>query len=772
MQKIHFLIFLSLIHIAVYGQTINDASSVLWYKTPASSWNEALPVGNGKLGAMVFGGINNERIQLNEETIWTRNAMIEDKKNEKKYIPEIRKMLFDGKITEAEKLTIDKILSPRLPSGTNTYQTLGDIRIEFENYGKVHNYIRELDIKSAIARISYTAGKVNFTREIFSSAPDDALLLKFSADKPGQISFKLKLDRPGGNPEISYNNTGNIIMKEHIGNGHGVHMETHLKINSEGGEISQDGNSISVKNANEVIITLVAATDYRGGNPEQLCDEKLSKIKGKNYKTIRSAHIKDYQNLFNRVKLELGSSSAGYFATNERLDALKRGSSDPDLIELYFQFGRYLLISSSRPGSLPANLQGIWADGMKPPWNADYHTNINVQMNYWPAEVTNLSECHLPLFDFTEKMIPNGQKTAKTVYGSKGFVVHHTTDVWFPTSPFGSPRYGMWPMGGAWLALHPWEHYLYTGDLEFLEKKAWPIMKEASLFFNDFLVEDPETGWLVSGPSMSPENTYFDAKGNAVSMDMGPTMDQEIIFNLFKNTVEASKILGKDEKLRKTLEKKLEKLAPVQIGENGTIMEWRKDYEEAEPGHRHMSHLFALYPGTQFSFAKTPELMEASRKTLERRLSSGGGHTGWSRAWIINFYARLHNGNEAYNNIRALLIKSTLANMFDNHPPFQIDGNFGGTAGIAEMLLQSHAGEIILLPALPDEWDKGKVDGLVARGGFQVDIEWDNGKLARVKVLSKLGNTCYLSSEEKVLKLNTEKGLSYILNQNLEVIDE
>ncbi len=772
MQKIHFLIFLSLIHLAIYGQTSNDASHILWYKTPASSWNEALPVGNGKLGAMVFGGINKERIQLNEETVWTHNGLIEDRENGEKYISEIRKMLFDGKITEAEKLTIDKILSPRLPSGTNTFQTLGDINIEFENYGRVHNYIRELDIKSAIARVSYTAGKVNFTREIFSSAPDDALLLKFSADKPGQISFKLKLDRPGGNPEINYNNTGNIIMKEHVGNGHGVHMETHLKINPEGGEISQDGNSISVKNANEVIITLVAATDYRGGNPEQLCSEKLSKIKGKNYKAIRSAHIKDYQNLFNRVKIELGSSSAGYFATNERLDALKRGSSDPDLIELYFQFGRYLLISSSRPGSLPANLQGIWADGMKPPWNADYHTNINVQMNYWPAEVTNLSECHLPLFDFTEKMIPNGQKTAKTVYGSKGFVVHHTTDVWFPTSPIGSPRWGMWPMGGAWLALHPWEHYLYTGDKEFLEKKAWPIMKEAALFFNDFLIKDPETGWLVSGPSMSPENTYFDTKGNPVSMDMGPTMDHEIIFNLFKNTVEASKILGKDEKLRKTLEKKLEKLAPVQIGGNGTIMEWRKDYEEAEPGHRHMSHLFALYPGTQFSFAKTPELMEASRKTLEHRLSSGGGHTGWSRAWIINFYARLHNGNEAYNNIRALLIKSTLANMFDNHPPFQIDGNFGGTAGIAEMLLQSHAGEIILLPALPDEWDKGKVEGLLARGGFQVDIEWENGKLTQVKVLSKLGNTCYLSSGEKVLKLNTEKGLSYILNQNLEVINE
>ncbi len=772
MQKIHLLIFLSLIHLAVYGQVNNDANLVLWYKTPAKNWNEALPVGNGKLGAMIFGGINEEHIQLNEETVWSRNGLIEDRIDGEKYISKIRKMLFDGKITEAEKLTIDKILSPRLPTGTNTYQSLGDIKIEFENYGRVQNFIRKLDIKSAIARVSYTAGKVNFTREIFSSAPDDALLMKIAADKPGQINFKLKLERSGANPHISYGDAGMVTMKEHIGNGHGVKMETRLKIQTKGGEITSDGNSFSVKNADEVILILVAATDYHGGNPEQLCNERLNKIKGKNYQTIRSAHIKDYQDLFNRVKLELGSSSAKYFATNERLDALKQGSADPDLIELYFQFGRYLLISSSRPGSLPANLQGIWAKGMKPPWNADYHTNINVQMNYWPAEVTNLSECHLPLFDFTEKMIPNGQKTAKTIYGSKGFVVHHTTDVWFPTSPIGSPRWGMWPMGGAWLTLHPWEHYLYTGDKEFLEKKAWPIMKEAALFFNDFLVKDPETGWLVSGPSMSPENTYFDTEGHAVSMDMGPTMDQEIIYNLFKNTIEASKVLGKDEKLRKTLEKKLKKLAPVQIGKNGTIMEWRKDYEEAEPGHRHMSHLFALYPGTQFSFAKTPELMEASRKTLERRLSSGGGHTGWSRAWIINFYARLHNGNEAYKNIRALLIKSTLPNLFDNHPPFQIDGNFGGTAGIAEMLLQSHAGEIILLPALPDEWDKGKVEGLMARGGFQMDMEWDNGKLTRVKVLSKLGNTCNISSGEKVIKLNTEKGITYIFDQNLEVINE
>jgi alpha-L-fucosidase 2 len=767
MKKPGLILIFSLICLAAFDQSGSDTDLVLWYKTPAANWNEALPVGNGKLGAMVFGGINEERLQLNEESVWTRDGKIEDKQDAKKYIPEIRKMLFAGKVTEAQKLTIDKILSPRLPTGTNTYQSLGNIRMEFENYGRISNYSRELDLKNAIARVSYFAGKTHFTREIFSSAPDDALLMKITADQPGQISFSLKLDRSGANPRITYNDDGTIIMKEHLGNGNGVQMETRLKINVKGGELTNDGNSLTVKNADEAILILVAATNYRGGDPQQLCIEKLSKLKGKDYTSVRSAHIKDYQNLFNRVKLELGTSEAVHFATNERLDALKRGSDDPDLIELYFQFGRYLLISSSRPGSLPANLQGIWADGMKPPWNADYHTNINVQMNYWPAEVTNLSECHLPLFDFTTKMIPNGKKTAKTIYECKGFVVHHTTDVWFPTSPMGKPGYGMWPMGGAWLALHPWEHYLYTGDKDFLKTRAWPIMKEAAIFFIDFLVKDPETGWLVSGPSMSPENSYLDSEGKAVSMDMGPTMDQEIIYNLFKNTIEASKILNTDEKLRKTLEKKMKKLAPVQIGANGTIMEWRKDYKEAEPGHRHMSHLFALYPGTEFSFSTSPEMMEASRKTLERRLLYGGGHTGWSRAWIINFYARLHDGNEAFNNIQALLMKSTLPNLFDNHPPFQIDGNFGGTAGIAEMLLQSHAGEIVLLPALPDKWTKGNVKGLMARGGFQVDMKWENGELVKMKLLSKLGNTCHITYKDKTIDLNTKKGVNYFFNMNL-----
>jgi alpha-L-fucosidase 2 len=494
----------------------------------------------------------------------------------------------------------------------------------------------------------------------------------------------------------------------------------------------------------------------------------MESVSKRSFSDIRKDHIADYQSLFRRVSLNLGSSDGNFFTTDARITALQNGYVDTDLVELYYQFGRYLLISSSRPGDLPANLQGIWADGLKPPWSADYHININIQMNYWPSEITNLGELVLPFIDFIDAMRPDARRTAREVYGIKGIVAHYTTDVWHYTEPMGDVVYGMWPMGIAWSCQNIWDHYLFGGDKDYLRNKAYPIMKEAAEFCIGWLVVNPKTGYLVSGPSISPENSFKipGEKGNA-SMVMGPTMDHMIIRDLLQNTIAASAVLDTDKTFRRKIEKTLEKLTPTKIGSDGRIMEWSEEFEEPEPGHRHISHLYGLHPGNQITEQNNPEFLEAARKTIEYRLAHGGGHTGWSRVWIINFYARLKDGEKAYENVLALLRKSTMYNLFDNHPPFQIDGNFGGTAGITEMLLQSHAGEVELLPALPAAWKTGYIHGIMARGGFEIDIDWENGKLNQAKVTSKLGNPLKLSYQGKVIELkSTEKGKSYMVHEN------
>ncbi len=559
-------------------------------------------------------------------------------------------------------------------------------------------------------------------------------------------------------------------MSEHVGNGNGVKMAARLKLVAEGGTTSSGGDSIRVEKATSVTIWLTAATDYFGGDPASVSADQMRKASSLTYAELKNSHIADYQSFFKRVDIDLGSGYGNYFTTDARITAMQNGYIDTDLIELYYQFGRYLLISSSRPGGLPANLQGIWADGMNPPWSADYHININIQMNYWPAEITNLGELQQPFIEFIDALRPNARRTAKEVYGMKGIVAHYTTDLWHFTEPTGATGYGMWPMGIAWSCQNIWDHYQFGGDIEYLRTKSYPIMKEAAEFCIDWLVKDPKTGYLVSGPSISPENRFrIPGEKGTATVVMGPTMDQMIIRDLLQNTISATEVLGIDKPFSENMQKTLGKLAPTRIGSDGRIMEWTGEFEEPEPGHRHISHLYGLHPGNQITSQNNPELLAAARKTIDYRLANGGGHTGWSRAWIINFFARLKDGDKAYENVVALLSKSTLNNLFDNHPPFQIDGNFGGTAGITEMLLQSHAGEVELLPALPSEWQKGYIHGIMARGGFEVNIDWENGKMKQAKLTSKLGNSLKIRYSGNVVNLTTtEKGKTYIFGENLE----
>ena len=750
---------------AVLSFAAADNPLTLWYNSDAGTeFTAALPIGNGYMGGIIYGGVTKDVIGLNESTVWSGGPGDNNKQGAANYLKDARDALFRGDYRSAESIVSDRMIGP----GPASFQPVGDLVITTSHSGAT-NYRRELDLKTAMAKTTYSAGGVNYTREYFASYPDHVIVIRLSASEKGKVSFGATMTTPHRNNSMS--SSGNTLIYDVTVNS--IKFQNRLNVVADGGTVSVANGNISVNGANEAMLVLTIATNFKSasdvsGNPGSLASAVMEAVKGKSFDELKAAHLKDYQAIFNRVKLDLGAahSSAGD-VTATRVKNFN-STNDPSFVELYYQFGRYLLISSSRKGGQPANLQGIWNKDTSPMWGSKYTTNINLEMNYWPVETANLAECAWPLIDKIKGMVPQGEKTAKVHWGvDEGWVEHHNTDLWNRSAPIDG-AWGLWPTGSGWLSTHLWEHFLFNPtDKAFLED-VYPTMKGAAVFYLNSMVEEPVSGnkYLVTAPSASPENAH-----GGYNVCFGPTMDNQIIRDVFNYTIEASKVLGKDEDFRARMEAAVKRLPPTRTGKYGQIMEWFEDWDNPNDKHRHVSHLYGLFPSHQITPEETPDLVKGAKTTLEQR---GDDATGWSLAWKINFWARLHDGDHAYKLVRMLLTPDrTYNNLFDAHPPFQIDGNFGAVSGINEMLIQSHGGKIQVLPALPSQWKDGSVKGIRARGGFEIDsMAWKGGKLTYIAIKSDVGQKLDVVYGGNEQTYNTVPGSVYEFDGNLKLTNQ